>query len=254
MPPTHLALLALAAVAAGAINSVAGGGSLVTWPAAVALGLSKVTASATNTVALTPGVLASAVAYRRELGENRRLALWLGVPAGFGGLVGAALLLAAPARVFDAVVPWLILGATLAILLKDVLFRKAEAAQGASSTRRRVAVGAALAVLAVYGGYFGAGVGIATLALLALLHRMNMHQMNAMKTVIVGIVNGVAAVFFLARGAADLSAAGAMLVGSVAGGFGGASLARRVNPEIVRWGVVALGLALTAYLAVQRWA
>jgi uncharacterized protein len=252
MSLAHLVLLALAAVVASAINSVAGGGSLVTWPAAVALGLSKVTASATNTVALTPGVLASALAYRRELRDNLRLALWLSVPAGFGGLAGATLLLAAPARVFDAVVPWLILGATLAIVLKDVLFRKAEAARG-TSKGRRVAVGAALALIAVYGGYFGAGIGIVTLALLALLHRMNIHQMNAMKTVIVGIVNGVAAVFFLFRGAADLPAAGAMLAGSVIGGFGGASLARRVNPEIVRWAVVALGLALAGYLAVQRW-
>lgn len=253
MPVARVALLTLAAVVAGAINSVAGGGSLISWPAAVAAGLSKVTASATNTVALAPGVLASAFAYRRELRENLRLALWLSLPAGFGGLAGAGLLLAASPGTFDAVVPWLVLGATLAILLKDALWKVARTA-GRATRRRRVAVGVGLTLMAVYGGYFGAGIGIVTLALLALLHQMNIHQMNAMKSVIAGVINGVAAVFFLARGAANLSAASAMLVGSVIGGFGGAALARRVNPSVVRWMVVTIGLGLSAYLAFERWA
>lgn len=253
MDPTRLALLALAAVVAGAINSVAGGGSLISWPAAVAAGLSPVTASATNTVALAPGVLASAWAYRRELEGNARLALLLTLPAAAGGLAGATLLLAAPPRVFELVVPWLVLAATLTLVLKDVLWRKAAAAGGRSTRRRVAGVGLGLTLMAVYGGYFGAGIGIITLALLALLHRMSIHQMNAMKTIITGGLNGVAAVYFLSRGAAHLPAAGAMLVGSLSGGFGGAALARRVDPRKVRWLVVAIGVALSGVLAVRYW-
>lgn len=253
MDPTRLVLLALAAGVAGAINSVAGGGSLISWPAAVAAGLSPVTASATNTVALAPGVLASAWAYRRELSGNGRLTLLLTLPAAAGGLAGATLLLAAPPRVFELVVPWLVLGATLTLVLKDVLWRRASAAGGKTTRRRIAGVAFGLTLMAVYGGYFGAGIGIITLALLALLHRMSIHQMNAMKTIITGGLNGVAAVYFLWRGAAYLPAAGAMLVGSLSGGFGGAALARRVDPKKVRWLVVGIGVVLSALLAVRYW-
>src|SRR5262245_30358442 len=123
MQPDQLVLLGLAAAAAGAINSVAGGGSLISWPAAVAAGLSQVTASATNTVALTPGSLAAAWAYRRELGEGRRLTLLLCMPAAAGSLIGGVLLYAAPESVFENVVPVLVLGATLALIVKDSLWK-----------------------------------------------------------------------------------------------------------------------------------
>ncbi len=253
MDATRLGLLALAATMAGAINSVAGGGSLISWPAAVAAGIPPVAASATNTVALTPGVLASAWAYRRELKGNGKLALLLTLPGAVGGIIGATLLLAVPARVFEIIVPWLVFGATLILILKDVLWRKAAASAERGDRKRSAIVGFGLFAIAVYGGYFGAGLGIVTLALLALLHRMNIHQMNAMKTVITGGINGVAAVYFLLRGAAYLPAAGVMLVGSVAGGFAGASLARRVNPRVVRLLVVGIGVVLSVLLAIRYW-
>jgi hypothetical protein len=252
MEPARWVLLVLAAAVAGAINSVAGGGSLVSFPAALALGLSPVAASVTNTIALAPGSIAAAVAYKAELGANARLALLLALPAGLGSIAGATLLLAAPAGVFEAVVPWLVLGATSLIVAKDVLWRRATSAGPATGLRRGL-VGMGLVLLAVYGGYFGAGMGFVALALLALLHPMNIHQMNSIKSVVVGASNGAAAVYFLALGVGDLPAAAAMAIGSLAGGFGGASLARKINPEIVRWAVVIIGVTLSGVLAYRRW-
>src|SRR6185295_1782493 len=151
MRPAELLLLGLAAAAAGAINSVAGGGSLVSWPAAVAAGLSQVTASATNTVALTPGSLASAWAYRRELGEGKRLTLLLCIPAAVGSLLGGVLLYAAPASVFENLVPGLVLGATLVLVVKDSLFKHVPASLQPSRLRLGL-VSAGILVVAIYGG------------------------------------------------------------------------------------------------------
>lgn len=246
-----LALLAIAAFVAGAINSVAGGGSLISWPAAVAAGLSQVVASATNTVALTPGSLAAAWAYRRELARQARRTLLLCVPAGGGSLLGGVLLHVAPARIFESVVPWLVLGATGVLLFKDVLFARAVAA-AKPSPRRTALIAAGVFVVAVYGGYFGAGIGMLTLALLAALEPADLIRMNAAKTVICAAMNGVAAVYFVACGRAHLPAASAMAVGAIAGGYGGAALARRVEEKRVRWTVVAIGVSLTAVLAYRR--
>ncbi len=250
----NLGLLAAASVAAGAINSVAGGGTIVSFPAALAAGLPPVLASATNTVALGPGSLAAAWAYRRELEGNTRLAVLLAAPAVGGSVLGAALLLAAPAAVFDALVPWLVLGATCLLFFSDAVGGDEANADRPRSRARTTLVAAGFAVAAVYGGYFGAGMGIISLALLSRLHRMNIHQMNAMKTVIVGAINACSAVYFLARGAFDGPAAVAMTAGMLAGGFGGASVARRVNAKIVRGIVVLIGVGLSAVLAWRRWA
>jgi uncharacterized protein len=252
MDPTEIAMLVLAAAAAGAINSVAGGGSLISWPAAIATGLSQVVASATNTVALAPASLASAWAYRRELGDNRRIAIVLCLPAAGGALAGATLLFAAPAAVFESIVPWLVLGATCFIVGKDFVFRKARGLAKKSRWRTSL-VAILLAFVAVYGGYFGAGLGIITLAVLGLLGDMDIHRMNAMKNLIASAVNSTAALYFIALGRAELTAALAMACGSIAGGFGGASLARRVDPSKVRWVVFAIGMSLGAILAYRRW-
>jgi uncharacterized protein len=251
MGPGEIGVLVLAAAVAGAINSVAGGGSLISWPAAVATGLSQVVASATNTVALAPASLASAWAYRRELGNNRRTAALLCVPAAAGGLAGATLLFAAPPSVFESVVPWLVILATLFIVGKDFLWKKARGVAKTSAGRTAL-VAALLSLIAIYGGYFGAGVGIITLAALGLLRDMDIHRMNAMKSVIVGAMNSTAALYFLVLGRAELPAALAMACGSIAGGFGGASIARRVDPAKVRWVVVAIGVSLGAILAYRR--
>jgi len=253
----RLALLAGAASLAGAVNSIAGGGSLISFPAALAAGLPPVVANATNSVALTPGGLAAALAYRRELGTRRSLALGLALPAAVGGLVGAAALLAAPERVFQLIVPWLVAIATLLLVVQERLQRRAlSTAKSAHSspTRGRVAwVAVGLALMAVYGGYFGAGIGIVSLALLALLGEASIHELNAMKTVIVAAINGTAAVYFVASKAVDYPAAGAMALGAITGGYAGAALARRARPAAVRWLVVAIGVVLSVILALRFW-
>ncbi len=239
--------LGLASCVAGAINSIAGGGTLVSFPAAMAVGLSPVVANATNAVALVPGTLASAFAYRRELLADKRHFVPLLVPALCGGLVGAYVLLAAPASVFEKVVPWLVLGATTLILLKRPILKRLGAAE-APTRARVVAVGVGIFLMGAYGGYFGAGIGIITLAALSLLAPMDIHTMNARKTVLASVVNGAAAGLFIGRGTANLGAAGVMAIGSIAGGYFGARLARRVPPAKVSAAVVAIGLMLTAIL------
>ncbi len=253
MDVARLVMLGLAGAAAAVINSVAGGGSIVSFPVALAAGLSPVTASATNTVAMAPGGLASAYAYRRELGDNRRLAIGLAIPAIVGSLIGAVLLVSAPERAFELVVPWLVMASTLLLLVRDALWQKAAATDAPPSRRRSMAIGAMLVLVAVYGGYFGAGIGIVTLALIALLRKMDIHQMNAVKTIVVGAINTVAAIYFIVGGAADLPAAGAMTVGAVSGGYIAASLARRVDPKLVSWIVAAIGVVLSVALAVRYW-
>jgi len=239
--------LGLASGIAGAINSVAGGGTLVSFPAAMAMGLPPVVANATNTVALVPGTLASAFAYRRELlADKRHLAVLL-LPSFAGGLLGALLVLVAPEKVFEAVVPWLVFGATLLILLKSRI-SKYLGAKGPPSRVRVVGAGLAIFLMGVYGGYFGAGIGIITLAVLGLMMPLDIHTMNARKSVIASVVNGAAAGLFIIRGAANLPVAAVMAIGSISGGYLGARLARRVPAALVSGSVVAIGLVLTVIL------
>lgn len=251
MDATRLAVLVAAAGAAGAINSIAGGGSLVSFPAAVWFGLPPLIANATNTVALTPGAVASAVAYRRELAEERPLVRRLALPAALGGAAGAWLLVVTPPRVFETVVPPLVLFATLLLLMQNL--SKGVGDAGRSPMSKRAAwVGQLL--VGIYGGYFGAGMGIVVLALIARIGRTDIHRMNAAKIVLGAIVNGVAALGLIAAGKVDPTAAAAMTVGATAGGFFGAALARRIDKAVVRWLVVAVGFALTAILAYRRFA
>lgn len=228
--PSRLLVLGAAAAVAAVINSVAGGGSLVSFPALLALGVPPVLASATNTVALTPGNVASAVAYRSELG--RELVL-LAALAAAGGVVGAVALVSAPPRAFELVVPWLVALATLLLVVDVGLERPSRTG---------------IALVSVYGGYFGAGIGMLVLALLG---RGDIHHKNAKKSVIVAAVNGAASVYFLVSGRVEVAPALVMAAGAIAGGYGGAAVARRVSARHVRWVVVAIGGLLTALLAIR---
>jgi len=245
--PLRLAGLGLAAALAATINSVAGGGSLVSFPALLAAGVPPVLASATNTAALAPGNVASAIAYRAELGPHARLTFALAAAASVGGVAGAVLLLSAPPRVFELVVPWLVLLATALLVFQDRLAPE----QGAGRRRTPWLVALGLAGVAVYGGYFGAGIGMLTLALLAPLGAGDLHRMNAMKSVIVAGVNGAATIYFLARGRVELVPALVMAAGAIAGGYSGAALARQVSPRRVRWVVIAIGVVLSGLLAAR---
>jgi len=253
-----VAVLAAASSAAGIVNAVAGGGSLLSFPAAVAFlpSHSQLVANATNAVALTPGSVASAFAYRRELARDRAALRVLLPPALAGGLVGSILLLVTPPSIFDAIVPLLVLFAT-GLLLYQNLRRRADrdvAAGGPWVLPERTGVAVALQFfVGVYGGYFGAGMGIMMLAILDRLGGADIHAMNGVKSILGAAINAVAAVAFIVAGTVDYRAALIMAAGAIAGGTLGASAARRVKPVYVRWGVVAIGISLSAVLAWRRW-
>ncbi|WP_437929911.1 sulfite exporter TauE/SafE family protein [Sorangium sp. So ce291] len=259
MDLTRAALLAGGAAVAGVINAVAGGGTLVSFPAAIAAGLAPLPANATNAVALTPASLASAWAYRRELARDYRVLRVLLLPSLLGGIVGSALLLVTPQRVFDAAVPGLVLLATLLLFWQNLRPARPSAKGGAGAVEefalpsRPWLVFLLQFLVSVYGGYFGAGIGIMMLALLSsFAGNVDIHRMNAIKTVLASLINGVAAIAFVFAGAVDAVATPIMMAAAVVGSFAGAAVARRIEPRKVRWFVVVLGLVLTAKLAWDR--
>ena len=257
---THPVLLFFAAFAAGTINSVAGGGSFISFPTLIFTGVPPIEANATNTAALFPGTLASTFAYRKTFdAKARRLLSPLIITGILGGVLGARILLITPQATFLHVVPWLLLAATLLFVFSGRLttWIRSRAGLGASSpdaeTPRFLLIpGLFLQLLiAIYVGYFGAGVGILVLALLAFLGVENIHAMNGMKALLVSIVNGVALVTFIAAHIVLWPQAVLMLVGAVAGGYGGAKLAQRVNPQSVRWVVIGIGFGMSAYFFIR---
>lgn len=265
MRATDGALLLLASAAAGAVNSVAGGGTLLSFPAAIAAGLPPIVANATNAVSLIPGSLAAAWAYRRDLAGVARLLLLLLPPAGVGAALGAAILRRTPERLFDAVVPWLVLGATLLILLQELIARRlpgaAAAEPPANAAGRRAWPKLAVLIVCqllvgIYGGYFGAAMGIVMLAFLGLLGLRGpraLHEINAIKNGLAVLINGVAAADFVIHRLVDLPTATIMAAGATAGGILGGRLGRRAAPRTVRRWVVAIGFAMTAVLAYRAY-
>lgn len=242
----ELAVLVAAAVAAGAINSVAGGGSFLTFPALLLSGVSPIAANATNTLALWPGSVASAGAYRRDLAHERRALLVLAAVSLAGGLVGAVLLLGTPEQTFAALVPWLLGGATLLFAVGPRLTRGRPARWGQLGT-----VAALQFLIAVYGGYFGGGMGILMLAGLSLLGMTDIHAMNGLKVLLGVVINGIALVAFAFAGVLVYPIGLAMAVGAVVGGYGGPLLAKRVPQVWVRRFVLAVGVVLTGYFFVR---
>lgn len=244
-------LLMLAAAIGGALNSVAGGGSFVAFPALLFAGVPPVPANATNTIALWPGALASVVAYRRELGERevRSRLLPLGIASVAGGLCGSVLLLRTSNHTFVLLIPWLLLFATLLFSFGGSLSRRLA---GGARTSLGAAVAAQLAI-GVYGGYFGGGIGIMMLAVLSMLGMADIHRMNALKTMLAALVNGVAVVAFVLAGAVAWGPGIGMIVGGIAGGYAGAAGARRVGQRRVRLWVLAVAWAMTAYFFLRTY-
>jgi uncharacterized membrane protein YfcA len=236
-------LLVVSAALGGALNSVAGGGSFLTFPALVLSGIPPVSANATSCVALWPAGVASAFAYRREVRRVGR-ALWvLGATSLLGGLLGALLLLRTSDATFTRVVPWLLLFATLIFTFGPRLLARSK-----GSAPRAAWIGIALQFLiAVYGGYFGGGMGIMMLATYAVMGMADIHEMNSLKTVVGTILNGVAVVAFVMAKAIAWYPALVMAVSASAGGFVGASVARRLSPAQVRRFVIVTAWVMTAY-------
>ncbi len=260
MDPALLAAIApwkhgvvlVVAVAGGFVNSIAGGGSLLTFPTLVWVGVAPVVASATNTVGLWPGSFGGVVGFRRHLPERSVIVL-LGVPSLLGGIVGAVLLLHTPQHVFEGLAPMLVLGATIMLALQEPLSRRIS--RGSLVGVRTAGFAAAAFVfqllVGVYGGFFGAGIGIMMLAALAILGLTDIHQMNGLKNLLAIAINGVAAVYFAAQGAVLWTDAGLMAVGSVAGGLGGAALANRLGRRLVRQAVITIGIAASGSLLLK---
>lgn len=259
--PSLPQLAAIAAISAigGAVNSIAGGGTLLTFPALLALGVPAVSANATSTLALWPGSFASLWGYRRELAGAERWALRLAVPSVLGGGVGAALLLATSDAQFRALVPWLVFGATLLFALQGPVMkwlrtRVIASADGARERPIDPTVGMLLAqfVVGAYGGYFGAGAGILMLAVFGLMGLTNIHQMNGLKNFNGICFNGIAAMTFAVMGLVNWQIGIVMAVGSSAGGYLMSGLAQRVPQQWVRHAVTAIGLASAVWLLVSK--
>lgn len=255
MSEWHAALVFLTALMAGMMNSVAGGGTLVTFPTLLWLGVDPVRANVTCTVALWPGSLGAMVGFRRELGGSRRWMLLLGAPSVAGGLIGAWLLLLTPSRLFASIVPFLILVATILFAAGEPITRKlalesvAEPGAESSPARRWWIIAMAFQfVVAIYGGYFGAGMGILMLAALGLMGLTDIHQMNGLKNFFAVCINIVAAAYFIASGQVEWTYAVVMVIGAIAGGYGGAGLARKLGRRLVRRAVIVVGLGMAVSL------
>jgi len=249
----HAVVAFAAAFLAGAINSVAGGGTLVSFPTLVWLGLPSVTANATSTVAIWPAAVSSMFGYRRELSTAAPRMLVLVVPSLIGGIVGALLLRRTPPEIFDALVPFLILFATLLFMAQEPIQRKLKTADAAAHTSTRWLAGAMLFQLfvALYGGYFGAGIGILMLAAMSILGLSDIHQMNGLKNFFGGCINGVAAFYFIWARMVYWPFVVIMAMGAIAGGYGGAGLARRIGRTAVRRIVIVIGFGMAVSLFVK---
>ena len=248
------ALVAFAsAFVAGAINSVAGGGTLLTFPTLIWLGLPSIAANATSTVALWPGTLGTVWGYRREVSTASPRMLMLVIPSVMGGILGALLLNRTPPVVFDALVPFLILFATLLFMLQAPIQKRFKLADAASHGTAQWLIGAISFqfFVALYGGYFGAGIGILTLGALSVLGLNDIHQMNGLKAILGGSVNGVATAYFIWAGMVYWPEFVVMVVGAIIGGYGGALIARRTGATTVRRIVVIVGLAMAASMFVK---
>lgn len=243
------ALLAVAAAAAGIVNAIAGGGTLLTFPALLAAGVPPVAANATNTVALFPGQLASSLAYRSHIADERRRALVLAVPSLLGGVLGAWLLLALPERAFALAVPWLILFACVVLAFQGQLKHLVARARHANHP---AALWVAQLAIAIYGGYFGAGIGILMLAAMGILLPSSIQHANALKVLFSLLINAIAAVIFVLSGAVRGPEAALMAAASIAGGFLGARLAQRLPPAGMRGFAIAVGLFAAGKMFLAR--
>jgi uncharacterized membrane protein YfcA len=253
--PLFVIALAASAFAAGAVNSVAGGGTLLTFPTLLAAGVSPLNANATSTLALVPGSLGAFWGYRGELQNDRQTLVALAAPSIAGGIGGALLALRAGDALFAKLVPWLILGATALFLVNEPISRwlgRTRDAAHKASAGSLVAMGAFQFAVALYGGFFGAGIGILMLAALGIAGMRNVHRMNAFKNFAAVCINGVAAVTFIYMGRVVWWLAGIMAVAAVAGGFLGAGAAKKFGQKNVRRVIVAVGVVIALVMFVRH--
>lgn len=246
-----IVIIAIAALAAGAVNSIAGGGTFFSFPALLAVGVPPVVANASNSVSLWPGSLAGAWAFRRELARFSRSLPMLSVVAFVGGIAGGLLLLATSNAAFARLIPWLLLVATVLFAFSgqiSALVKKLRPAP-AKADERHVGPGGYVFQLAVsvYGGFFGAGMGILMLAALAIQGFKDVHEINALKNWLSAVIYSVAVGTFVIANAVSWPHTVVMLVTGTAGGYLGAAVARRIPAGLLRYCIIAIGSLLTAY-------
>jgi uncharacterized protein len=266
LPPLTYAFLAAASFVAGAMNAVAGAGTLITFPTLLGAGIAPVIANATSTISLVPGSVAGAYGFRAELPSVLKTLRLFAIPSIIGSLVGAKLLLWGGDKLLETLVPWLILGASGLFLLQEPISRllarsnthpdnavgqqdldasEDNAIEGLNKKAPIVIV--FMFIVAVYGGYFGAGMGILTLAALGFMGFRNIHQMNGLKNILAASINLVATITFILAGRIDWLVALIMATGAVLGGLSGATLALRVGQKTVRRTVIFIGLSTAAF-------
>jgi len=246
MSPVEILGLAASAAAAGLINAVAGGGTLVTFPTLLLFGTAPLVANATSTFALVIGTFGGVFGFRRQLAAVRSWLWRLLPPSLIGGGLGSWLLTHTSDRTFSRLVPFLILFATVLFLAQGLIRRKTAAAPGPHSPGAIAAAIAFQFAVGVYGGYFGAGIGILMLASLGLIGLTDIHQMNGLKTVLGSLINLVAALWFIGAGLVDWPRAGVMTVGAVVGYLLGSHYSQRIPQARVRQLVTAIGLVIAA--------
>lgn len=259
----NILLLLGASVLGGTLNSVAGGGSFITFPTLISIGVPPIPANATGTTGLWPASASAAWALRRELArQKRRLLLVLGFSSLTGGVGGAILLLKTPQTTFTLLIPLLMLLATLLFAISPLINarlrqraqawqKEREVEQGESGTGWSWFALTGLAflqlVISVYGGYFGGGIGILMLASLGLVGMQHINEMNAVKNAMAACINGVAVITFVLAGAVIWQDVLIMIVGTLAGGYGGVYYARKLDPRVVRGFIILIGCVMTTY-------
>jgi hypothetical protein len=238
------ALVAVAGLAAGTINTVVGSGTLITFPVLLALGVPPVTANVTNTIGLVPGSFSGAWSYRRELAGQRGTLIRLGSASLLGGIAGALLLLVLPAGVFKDVVPALIIIALGLVVLQPWLAGRMSRDQDvADRPGRSVVLWILVLLTGVYGGYFGAAQGVLLIAIMGILLDSDLQRVNGIKNVLTGLVNGVAGVIFIALAKPDWTYVAIIAVGSALGGQLGGMIGRRLKPMLLRAVIIVVGIA-----------
>ena len=248
---TNPLLILAAGFGAGFVNAVAGGGTLLTFPALLYSGLSAVAANATSTVAIWPGSVTSSWAYRQQLREYRTRVVWFAVPSLLGGFLGAFLLFHSGEKVFRAIVPYLILLACGLLMANEPIGRWVASRATAHPRRQAVALWLSQFAIAVYGGYFGAGIGILMLAAMAIFLPEDLQAANGIKNFLAVLINGIAALYFVFIGAAVLQTAAMMMGAAILGGFAGARTAQRLSPRLLRGAVVLFGIIVAIRLIAQ---
>jgi uncharacterized membrane protein YfcA len=240
-------LLLCSAFLAGGVNSLAGGGSFLAFPALLLVGVPAINANATCTLALLPGSIASIWPYRQDFDTDRTILVGMATISFIGGLIGALIMLNTPSSIFMKVVPYLILGATLIFAFGNKITSKILVDRLETGTAQKLNFSsiALQFVTAIYGGYFGAGIGIIMLACLSLLGMTKINSMNALKVLLATVINGISAIAFVFAGAIYWHEVTIMATGSIAGGYLAAKVGRNLQPIVIKRFVVFIGASLT---------